>query len=339
MNNILFIRKIKNISLLLKKIKRKYFIVDYILYLRNKLFIKSLFKKNNYFIVKNSEFSKNFSTINKIVKDLLLKGFKKDCNLICIGGGVVGDISGFIASIYYRGINYINVPSTLLSMVDSSIGGKNAINVKKSKNILGTIYFPKYIIIFKKFLKTLNNRNYLEGFSEILKISIINNKNLFNYLNKYNIKIIKLIFYSILSKISIIKKDLLDKNYRMLLNLGHTFGHSLEKTTKNYFSHGESVFLGIFISSFISYKKFYLKKKTFYNIILLLKKYIILKKYLKLINFKYFLNNIKYDKKNFSKYLKFILIKKIKFCNIVKINVSNLKKILKYNFDELVNMA
>ncbi|MGX7576547.1 3-dehydroquinate synthase family protein [Candidatus Vidania fulgoroideorum] len=337
-NNILFIKRNHSLINFINKIKNKYFIVDFNLYKKN-LFLKKIIKKN-FFFIKKSEYDKNIKSVNKIVLDLLNNNFHKDCNLICIGGGVVGDLGGFISSVYFRGINYVNIPTTLLSMVDSSIGGKNGINIKRNKNILGTIYFPKLIIIFENFLKTLKKSTFLEGFSEIIKISIINNKNLFNELNKFLFnKNLKTIFYSILSKIKIIKKDIYDKNIRFLLNLGHTFAHSIEKVTKNKVNHGNAVFLGILISSYISYKLFFLKKKFFFNIIYLLKKYNNLKKNLFELNYYEIYNNLKYDKKNFLKYLKLVLISE-NGCFLKKTNLLFLKVFFcKKNISELVNLV
>ncbi|MGX7586257.1 3-dehydroquinate synthase family protein [Candidatus Vidania fulgoroideorum] len=340
-NKIIFIKKNNLFLKIMSNMKNKYFIIDYKFYNKNN-YIKDLFFKKNFYFIKNSELDKNIIVANNIIIDLLRKNFRKDCNLISIGGGVTGDIGGFVASIYFRGINFINVPTTLLSMVDSSIGGKNALNIKENKNIIGTIYLAKYIIICSFFLKTLSIETYKEGLSEIIKIGIINNKKLFFYLNKRKVFYLnKLIFYSIISKIEVFKKDLYDKNLRMILNLGHTFAHSIEKISHNKISHGKAVFLGLFIIAFLSYKFFYLKKKIFFNIILLLRFFFRFDKLFCLINFKKLYNNIKYDKKNFDKYLKIILIGNFEYCFSKKIKLIYLKKLINKEeiISELVKLA
>ena len=154
---------------------------------------KSLNKKRIYVhFFRASEINKNFNSVNKILEILLNKNFsRKDC-LISIGGGITGDISGFTASLFKRGLKFINIPTTLLSQVDSSIGGKTGINTKYGKNLVGNFYQPNLVISDIQFLKTLPRREIICGYGEILKHSLIANKNFYNFLDKNNEKIINL---------------------------------------------------------------------------------------------------------------------------------------------------
>ena len=154
---------------------------------------KSIGKKNfNSFIFLANEKNKNINSVNKILKVLLSKNFSRNDCLISLGGGITGDVSGFAASIYKRGLKFINIPTTLLSQVDSSIGGKTGVNSDFGKNLIGSFYQPNLVISDIVFLKTLPKREIICGYAEILKHSLIANKNFFNYLNKNNQKILKL---------------------------------------------------------------------------------------------------------------------------------------------------
>ena len=150
-------------------------------------------KKNNFiYIFNSSEINKNQKTINKLLDILLKNNFHRNDCLISIGGGITGDVSGFAASIFKRGIKFINVPTTLLAQVDSSIGGKTGINSKYGKNSIGTFYQPHLVISDTAFLKSIPRREIICGYAEILKHSLIMNKKLFNYLDKNAENILKL---------------------------------------------------------------------------------------------------------------------------------------------------
>ncbi|MGX7576969.1 3-dehydroquinate synthase family protein [Candidatus Vidania fulgoroideorum] len=288
--------------------------------------IKKFKKKSNY-IIKN-ENCKNINTIKKIANKMIKSKCNKNTKIICIGGGVTGDISGFISSIFMRGIKFYNIPTTLLSQVDSSIGAKNGVNLF-AKNLLGTIYITNKIFICFDFLKTLKKKVFYDGFSEIIKISIINNKKLFNYIieNKKIIKkkIKKIIYYSIKSKIKIIEKDLYENNLRIFLNLGHTFAHSIEKVLKYNISHGNAVYIGILMSSLLSYELNYLKKKSLYLIFKIIKFFF--KKilfFLNKLNMNEIKRNFKVDKKYDGK-IKLIVINKIGKVIVKRIKIKKIK--------------
>ena len=152
---------------------------------------KSLNQKEvSIYFFKSSEMNKNLLYVNKILNILLTKNFSRDDCLISIGGGITGDISGFASSLFKRGLKFINIPTTLLSQVDSSIGGKTGVNTKFGKNLIGSFYQPNLVISDIQFLKTLPKREIICGYAEILKHSLIANQNFYIYLNKYSKKII-----------------------------------------------------------------------------------------------------------------------------------------------------
>ena len=217
---------------------------------------KSLNKKKLYIhLFKANEIKKNFNSVNKILDILLNKNFSRQDCVISIGGGVTGDISGFTASLFKRGLKFVNIPTTLLSQVDSSIGGKTGVNTKYGKNLLGSFYQPDLVISDIQFLKTLPKREVICGYGEILKHSLIANKKFFYFLDKKNDKILKLsspfiekaIYESCKIKKRVVEKDEKETGLRKILNFGHTFAHAYEATL-NYskkLNHGEAVILGM----------------------------------------------------------------------------------------------
>ena len=177
---------------------------------------KSLNKKKIYFyFFRASEINKNLNNVNKILEVLLNKNFSREDCVISIGGGITGDMGGFSASLFKRGLKFINIPTTLLSQVDSSIGGKTGVNTKYGKNLIGSFYQPDLVISDIQFLKTLPKREVVCGYGEILKHSLIANKNFFNFLDKNSDKVLNLsspfiekaIYESCKIKKSVVEKD------------------------------------------------------------------------------------------------------------------------------------
>ena len=218
------------------------------------------FPKEKIFILKDGEKEKNIKNYNKILEFALSKKLSRKDSIIAIGGGVVGDLAGFAASTYMRGINYIQVPTTLLACTDSSVGGKTAINTKYGKNLIGTFYQPKAVFINVNFLKTLDERQYKSGLGEIVKYGFIEKScnpdeelHLINFLTQDYEKILKrdiltlmeLIKICIKLKISVVEKDEKENQLRMILNFGHTYAHALETISKYKYTHGECVSRGI----------------------------------------------------------------------------------------------
>ena len=208
---------------------------------------------------KANEKNKSQKSVDKILSILLKKNFNRNDCLISIGGGITGDVSGFAASIFKRGLTFVNVPTTLLSQVDSSIGGKTGINTSYGKNLIGSFYQPDLVISDINFLKSLPRREIICGYGEILKHSLIADKKFFSFLDKNrskilnleNTHIIKAIYKSCLIKKKIVESDEKESSLRKILNFGHTFAHAYEATL-NYskkLNHGEAVILGIKIAS------------------------------------------------------------------------------------------
>lgn len=212
-------------------------------------------------ILKDGEKYKNIGSLQKIWdKALKIKLERKD-SIVALGGGVIGDITGFAAATYLRGIDFIQIPTTLLAQVDSSIGGKVAINHHLGKNMLGAFYQPKLVLIDTSTLKTLPERELKTGLGEVLKYAFIEkscelgeNLELFEFLkankaNIYNFDSIileKLVEYCCKLKASVVSKDEKESGLRAILNLGHTIGHAIEKTTDyKKFTHGEAISLGM----------------------------------------------------------------------------------------------
>ena len=222
-------------------------------------------KKIVIFYYKANEKNKDQKNINKILEVLLKNNLNRNDCILSIGGGITGDMSGYASSIYKRGLKFINIPTTLLAQVDSSIGGKTGINTKYGKNLIGTFYQPNLVITDVSFLKTLPKREIICGYGEILKHAIIANKKFFNYLEKNYSKILtlkspfieKAIFKSCLIKKNVVEKDEKEKNFRKTLNFGHTFAHAYEATKNftNKLNHGEAVLLGIKTATKFSYKE------------------------------------------------------------------------------------
>jgi len=205
---------------------------------------------------------KSFKYLEKLTDEILSKGVDRKSLIISFGGGVIGDLSGFAASILMRGIDFVQVPTTLLAMVDSSVGGKTAINSSLGKNLIGSFYQPKLVICDIRYLKTLSSRQFLCGYAEVIKYGFIEDKKLFKYLkdNHENIfkskeeELIYIIKESCKIKADIVTKDEKENGVRALLNFGHTFGHIFETEAhySNKILHGEAVALGMAMAADMS---------------------------------------------------------------------------------------
>ena len=239
---------------------------------------KSLENKIIYFYYfKASEKNKNINNVNKILEILLNKNFSREDTLISLGGGITGDISGFAASLFKRGLKFINIPTTLLSQVDSSIGGKTGVNTKYGKNLIGSFYQPHLVISDTQFLKTLPRREIICGYGEILKHSLIGNKKFYNFLNKNRNKILNLsspfieraIYESCKIKKNIVEKDEKEQSLRKILNFGHSFAHAFEATLSfsKKLNHGEAVILGMKAALNFSIKTNHMNKDEYNSII------------------------------------------------------------------------
>ncbi len=316
-----------------------------------KIFVKKLNSKitsqqNFIYYFNASEKNKNFNNVNSILGKLFKNNFTRNDIIICLGGGIAGDLAGFASSIYKRGLKFINIPSTLLSQVDSSIGGKTGINNKFGKNLIGSFYQPDLVITDTKLLVSLPKREIICGYAEILKHSLIKNKKLFLFLDKNLNDILelkknfieKVIFESCRIKKGVIESDEKEVNVRKSLNLGHTFGHAYEAAL-NYskkLNHGEAVLYGILSATKLS-KKLKMLNNNEYNLILShLSK-------LKFTNLKKFFNKkdinkivifMMADKKNYTNRINFITLNNIGSVSIN--NQLNTNKVRNFMRSELI---
>ena len=281
-------------------------------------------KKISIFYFNSSEKNKNQKFINNILDILLRKNFNRNDCLISVGGGITGDVSGFVASIFKRGLKFVNIPTTLLSQVDSSIGGKTGINSKYGKNLIGTFYQPSLVISDINFLKSLRKREIICGYGEILKHAIIIDKKFFNFLNINGSKVLNLespviektIFKSCSIKKKIVEADEKEMGLRKILNFGHTFAHAYEATLgySKKLNHGEAVILGIKTAAKFSLINKILNVKEFDLIEHHLNKLNLprnINKYFSIKNLNKILSFMKKDKKNITNKLNLVLLKKI----------------------------
>ena len=190
---------------------------------------------------------KCFTQVDSVINELLSKNIPRSVTLVALGGGVIGDLTGFIASIYMRGVDFIQIPTSLLAQVDSSVGGKVGINTNSMKNAVGSFYQPLVVLIDPNTLETLEDRHFNNGMAELIKHGVIAGKTLFKELLDKNPKdnIEELIYQSVTIKRDVVIQDVEDKGIRQLLNFGHTIGHALEQHSKYKLLHGESIAIGM----------------------------------------------------------------------------------------------
>ncbi|ABC77696.1 3-dehydroquinate synthase [Syntrophus aciditrophicus] len=212
------------------------------------------------------EGSKTMDTVLALTSRLLERGVDRHSLLLALGGGVVGDLTGFVASIYMRSVPFIQIPTTLMAQVDSSIGGKTAVNLPQGKNLLGTFYQPKRIFTDLKFLETLSDDEYLNGVAEIVKYGVIDEPGFFELLEREvpairerNLEVLKkVIEQSCRIKKGVVEIDEQESGFRRILNYGHTIGHALEASSNFTLAHGKAVALGMIAASGISVQSGYL---------------------------------------------------------------------------------
>ncbi len=215
-------------------------------------------------IVPAGEATKSFTQFESLLEQLITMRLERSDTIIAFGGGVVGDLVGFVASVYLRGINFIQIPTSLLAQVDSSVGGKTGINSRQGKNLVGTFHQPQRVIIDVTSLDTLDHRHLIAGYAEIVKYGLINDPEFFGWLEQNgealvggnrNIQI-DAIQKSCAAKASIVADDEKEAGVRALLNLGHTFGHALEAENgyNDNLYHGEAVAMGCILAFQLSYK-------------------------------------------------------------------------------------
>lgn len=202
--------------------------------------------KASVFLVPNSEEAKSLSVYEQCLITLQNLDFTKKDIIVALGGGVVGDLAGFVASTYARGMSWIQIPTTTLAQIDSSVGGKTALNLQGIKNAVGTIWQPSVILVDGETLQTLDQRNYNNGLLEALKMGLLFDEELVEMIeNVEHSSIDEIVEKSIRLKQNIVEQDETEESFRMVLNFGHTVGHAIESLSKGNLLHGECVGLGM----------------------------------------------------------------------------------------------
>lgn len=272
--------------------------------------------KVDFVVVEPGEHSKSFHTYEVVSRYLIQNGMRRNHLLVAFGGGVIGDLAGFVAGTLYRGVPFIQIPTSLLAMVDSSIGGKTGIDVKEGKNLLGVFKNPKAVYIDPMLLNTLPEIEYRNGMAEVIKAAIINDKELFEYLKKHDRLTIKELIAAIEVKRKIVLEDPFEENIRMYLNFGHTFGHAIEKHFDYSIKHGFAISYGMILSLEEGIRLGYTPKWLYEEVKAMLFKHRLVKE--PLFKKDQFIHLISTDKKQLADGLRFIFAKDIGQLEIVK---------------------
>ncbi|MEK6265038.1 MAG: 3-dehydroquinate synthase [Clostridium sp.] len=298
--------------------------------------IENSLKEENFVIkkviIEPGEKSKSFETLQDVCEEILDFGLGRGDLIIAFGGGVVGDLGGFAASILLRGIAFIQIPTTLLAQIDSSVGGKVAINSRSGKNLIGSFYQPEAVFIDPELLNSLSERVFNDGMAEVIKCAAIRDEKLFHKLLEYDTvemlmnNIEELIYTCCDIKKSVVQVDEKDVGERMLLNFGHTIGHSIEKMF-NYetFTHGEGVAMGMIAITKNSELLGVTESGTLMLLIKLINKYN-LPSSLPNMDKEEFYKALLLDKKNINEDMNLILLKRIGLGFIEKINQDDIAK-------------
>jgi len=228
--------------------------------------------------VPDGEEYKNQASVDLIMESLFNHRFNRKSLLIAFGGGVIGDMTGYVASIYQRGIDFVQIPTTLLSQVDASVGGKTGINNKYGKNLIGAFHQPQEVLIDAHFLTTLPKREFGAGVAEVVKMAVTFNKEFFEFLENADLNdtkvLAKAIRYAVETKAGVVAKDEKEHGLRAALNYGHTFGHVIENET-NYkrFLHGEAVAIGMVMANKLAVRLGLMREDEAQRVKKLLQKY------------------------------------------------------------------
>lgn len=289
----------------------------------NRLYGESILKSlegeglETFFVeIKPGEESKCLETLENICSSLLKGGITRGDIILNLGGGVVGDLGGFAASVLLRGIRYVHIPTTLIAQVDSSIGGKVGINLKEGKNLMGNFYQPEGVIIDPELLSTLDDRYFTDGMAEVIKYACIKDVELYRLLEEKERELNSYGIDTIIEKCCRIKSEIVaaderDTKERMLLNFGHTFGHAVEKYFNfSKYSHGEAIALGMLHMTKKGEEMGLTKSGTFEKLERLIKMYNLPHEYPQM-DKKRVRDIVEFDKKKISRGMKIILIKDI----------------------------
>lgn len=283
-------------------------------------------KKVLNYVFPAGEKSKCLSVYSDIVSFLARSGFKRNDLLVALGGGVVGDMCGFVASTYHRGVKFIQVPTSLLAGIDSSVGGKTALDIPEGKNLIGSFYQPIGVYFDIDTLRTLPKNEFENGLGELIKYGVLMGGELWSELNKPRVDFAKCILLSIQYKANVVEKDEYDTGIRALLNLGHTLGHSLEKLSDFTFPHGLAVAYGLRQIAKASYMHKYCSEKVYHDIVNLLDRFGFPIK--TPFTNRALIQEVGKDKKAQSDYINLIVIKGIGNCTMEKFKLCYLEAFL-----------
>ena len=291
------------------------------------------------YLLEALESNKNMPTVLNICEQMTTMAAKRNTHLVSVGGGIVQDITGFVANCLYRGIKWTFYPSTLLAACDSCIGGKSSLNYKGFKNLLGSFYPPDEIYIYPQFFSTLSNKDYCSGLGEVVKFNVIAGGSRFDHLEQdiddilmhdYK-KLLSYVHTSLEFKKNFIEEDEFDRGIRILLNFAHTFGHALESVSSYAVPHGSAVAIGMMIANNISFQRGFLDKEYTNRIAHVCKKIlgnIVIKS--DWMNINDWIAAIHKDKKQTSESINAVLIKKDKTLSIFKdIEKNEIEKAIK----------
>lgn len=291
---------------------------------------EKIFKEVLVFVVEAGENSKSLTVTGKIYDFLMENSITRKDVLISFGGGVVGDLGGFVAATYLRGISFIQVPTSLLAQVDSSVGGKTAVNLQKIKNVVGAFYQPKIVYVNHSVLKSLPIEEIRNGLVEILVHAIIKDEELFDFIETNLAEILnlnanlieELIYRNCKIKAEVVQKDEKELGERAILNFGHTFGHAIESFYDYKYRHGECVAVGIIGSCYLAEKMQLITAETTNRIKSILERMQVLHK-IHNFNSDEIIDNMRHDKKVLDGKINFIL--PVKIGQVIKCEINDLK--------------
>lgn len=279
------------------------------------------------YVIPNGEYSKNTDNFLKILNELANENFTRTDTLFALGGGVVGDLTGFCASVYLRGISFIQIPTTLLAAVDSSVGGKTAINLDAGKNLAGAFYQPKLVLFDINTLSSLPDKIISDGMAEVIKYGMIYDKSLFESLKNNNISE-DIIARCVEIKKEVVTEDEFENELRKILNFGHTIGHAIEKCSNYSLGHGMCVAIGMALITKFCVKSGVCNQNDYEELCEVLQLYSLPIQY----NYdvEAICQVINSDKKRSGELISLILIKQIGKCFIKDIPLSDIKEIVRY---------
>ncbi len=300
------------------KTNRLFFIIDSKMYKRNTAKVDQVLTSTGNRSVKMlltaTEKNKTYESLIKIHRRMIKSGCGRDCIVVAIGGGIIGDVTGFVAATYMRGVRYVQVPTTLLAMVDSSVGGKTGINLDTTKNIIGAFHQPQRVFCDLEFLHTLDKTELICGMGEVAKYAFLTNEKFYDYVYHNFDKILKLnnsilnrvVSESVNFKRNVVEKDEKESGLRKILNLGHTFAHAIESVLNHKIKHGQAVVAGIAMALYLSGELGILNGDKAFKYFRLLEKF---KPYINFpeLNTNKMYNVMKHDKKNRQNEIRFVL--------------------------------